>query len=56
MKKILYFLMLCLTIVGIIGGIGYTVYDHAYVVIFGLAVAGYMTWPQVKNYYNKLME
>ena len=56
MKKIFYFMMLCLTIVGIIGGIGYTVYDHAYVVSVGLAVAGYMTWPQVRNYYKKLME
>lgn len=56
MKKIFYFIMLCLTIVGIIGGIGYTVYDHAYVVSVGLAVAEYMTWPQVSDYAKKMMD
>ena len=56
MKKGFYFLIICLTALGIIGGIGYTIYQGAYAISVGVAVTGYMAWPQVKDYFKKLTE
>ena len=55
MKKIYYFLMICGTVAGIIGGIGYTLFCKAYPLAVGLVMAGWMAWPKVKEYANKLM-
>lgn len=48
--------MLCMTVLGVIGGIGYTIYQKAYVISAGVAVTGYMAWPQVKDYFKKITE
>ena len=54
MKKILYLILLFLTVVGIIGGIGYSIYSGAWVISIGLVAAGYVAWPGVKDLYKKL--
>ena len=55
MKKVLYFLLLILTVIGIIGGIGYGIYDGRWVIAVGIAVAGYMAWPKVKKVFEELI-
>ena len=56
MKKIFYFIMICLAAFGSIGGIGYTIYCHAYVISVGVAGLAFMAFPTIKNYVKKLTE
>ena len=56
MKKIFYFVMICLAALGVIGGIGYTIYCHAYVISIGVAGLSFMAFPTVKDYVKKLTE
>jgi hypothetical protein len=55
MKKIINFILLFLTLIGIIGGIGYSIYNSAWVIAVGIAVAGYMAWPKVKKVFEELI-
>ena len=54
MKKIVYFIMLCLWAVGVLGGIGWSLYSGGYVIAVGVAVTGWMALPKVKKYFTKL--
>ena len=56
MKKALYLILLFLTVVGILGGIGYSIYQGVWVIAVGLCVAGYVAWPGVVDLYKKLTE
>lgn len=53
--KIIYFFLLFLTIVGMLGGIGYAFYNDAYIVGIGLIISIYSIIPGVRNLYNKLI-
>ena len=55
MKKIINFILLFLTLIGIIGGIGYSIYNNAWGIAVGIAVAGYMAWPGVKKAFEELV-
>ena len=55
MNKVLIFIFLFLAIIGLIGGIGYTIYCNAYVITIGLLVNGYLAFPEFKKYFNKLL-
>lgn len=55
MKKIFYFAMICLWVLGTIGGFGYSAWCGAYPIAAGVAATGWMAWPTVKNYFDKLM-
>ena len=55
MNKILNFILLFLTLIGIIGGIGYSIYNSAWVIAIGLVVTGYMAWPKVKKVFEELI-
>lgn len=55
MKKVLYFILLILSVLGFIGGIGYTVYYDGYPIAVGILVLGYSSYPKVKEYYKKLI-
>ena len=52
--KVYYFIMLCLYILGVIGGIGYSLYNGAYPIAAGVVALGYMSYPKLKEYFNKL--
>ena len=54
MKKVYYCLMLCLFVLGSIGGIGYSVYNGAWPVAVGVAAISFMAWPKVVEFYNHL--
>lgn len=56
MNKIIDFILLFLTLIGIIGGIGYSIYDGRWVIAVGIAVAGYMAWPKVKKVFEEWVE
>lgn len=54
MKKVLFFLLMVMTIVGILGGIGYTIYYQAYPIAVCLVAAGAVAFPGVKDLIAKL--
>lgn len=56
MNKVLIFFLLFLTFMGIIGGIGYTIYDGAYPIALGIAILGRMAFPKAKELFKKLTE
>lgn len=55
MKKIIYFLAICAYALGVIGGIGYALYNEAWPIAVGVAVVGYMAFPKLKEYVKALM-
>ena len=55
MKKIISFIILCLSFVGAVGGIGYAIYGGAWPVAIGVAVLAYAAWPELKKYANALI-
>ena len=55
MKKIYYFMMLFLYVLGTFNGIGYSCYIGEYVTAIGVAVLAFMAWPTAVNYLKYLM-
>ena len=51
-KKIFYFIMLFLYVLGTINGIGYSIYIGEWVTAIGVAVLAFMGWPTVVNYWK----
>ena len=56
MKKFMYFLLMCLYVLGTIGGIGYACYNHAYLIAAGVAAVAVMAFPCFVFFYKKLTE
>ena len=54
MKQILNFIILALAFVGLVGGIGYTIYSGAYPIAVGIAVLAYLAYPQAKEMFKSL--
>ena len=52
MKKIYYFMILALYVLGTINGIGYSIYIGEYVTAIGVAVLAFMAWPTAMNYWK----
>ena len=55
-KGFIYFALICLYILGTIGGIGYACYNHAYLIAVGVAAVALMALPQVIKFYKSLTE
>lgn len=56
MKKILVFLVLVLAVLGLLGGIGYTIYYGGYPIAIGIAVLGYLAYPKAKEMFKGLFD
>ena len=56
MKKIISLILLFLTVVGIVGGIGYSLYQGAWVIAVGLVAAGYVAYPKCAELVRNLTE
>ena len=56
MKKILYFALLFLWAMGILGGIGYSIYGGAWPIAVGVAVAAWLSWPKVTELFHNLTD
>ena len=54
MKNFIAFILMCLTIVGFIGGIGYSLYQSAWLIAVGQVVVGIMAFPKVKQLFKQL--
>lgn len=55
-KGFIYFALICLYILGTIGGIGYACCNHAYLIAVGVAVVALMALPQVVKYFKALTD
>ena len=51
-KKIFYFIMLFLYVLGTINGIGYSIYIGEWLTAIGVAVLAFMAWPTAVNYWK----
>ena len=49
MKKFYYFMMVCLFALGFIGGLGYTLYNEAYVPAVGVLGLTWLALPKVRE-------
>ena len=56
MKKILVFLVLALAVLGLLGGIGYTIYYGGYPITLGIAVLGYLAYPKANEMFKSLFD
>lgn len=54
MKKIYCFVMLLLYILGVIGGIGYTIYYGEYHIAVGIAATGFLAFTKAKEMFDYL--
>lgn len=54
MKSIELFLILAIAVLGLAGGIGYTIYNGAYLIAIGIAVLGYLAYPKAKEMFKSL--
>lgn len=55
-KKVLSFALLFLWVMGIVGGIGCSIYCGAWPVAVGVAVAGWLSWPKVTELFHNLTD
>ena len=47
------FILVLMSIVGSIGGFGWSLYNHSYVPAVGIIILTYLAWPQIKeHWYN----
>lgn len=55
-KKVLSFVLLFLWAMGIVGGIGYSIYGGAWPIAVGVAVAAWLSWPKVTELFHNLTD
>ena len=55
-KGFIYFALICLYILGTIGGVGYACYNHAYLIAVGVAAVVAMAFPYIKGVFKKMVE
>jgi MFS superfamily sulfate permease-like transporter len=56
LKKVLSFVLLFLWVMGIVGGIGYSIYGGAWPIAVGVAVAAWLSWPKVVELFHNLTD
>ena len=54
MKNIMTFVILAIAFIGLVGGIGYTIYGGAYPISVGIAVLAYLAYPKAKEMFKDL--
>ena len=55
MKKVFYFVMTFLWVLGTLGGVCCSFYYEAYVIAVGCAACGWMAWPTMRSYAERLI-
>lgn len=55
LKKIAYFLLLCLYVFFVFSGIGFAAYNHLWVVVFGTIALGAMAFPVAHKWIKELL-
>jgi hypothetical protein len=56
MKKYFAFLVLCLYLLGAVGGFGYAMYQGAYLISVAVVVLALMAFPTAQKYYEFLTD
>lgn len=56
MKKFVSFIMICLYVLGTIGGLGWVLYSEGYVIAVGVVAVAFMAFPSAKKYFKELTE
>lgn len=56
MTKILYFILLFLAVIGLLGVISYTLYDGVWPISVGLLAAAHLAWPRFKGLFVELTQ
>ena len=56
LKKVLSFVLLFVWAMGIVGGIGYSIYVGAWLISVGVAVAAWLSWPKVTELFHNLTD
>lgn len=56
LKKVLSFVLLFVWAMGIVGGIGYSIYGGAWPIAVGVAVAAWLSWPKVTELFHNLTD
>lgn len=54
MKEAFYFFMICLFFLGVIGGVGCSIYSGSWPVVIGVVAVGFMAWPKLVEYFKKM--
>ena len=55
-KQFFAFVMLCMYILGSLGGIGVVLYKKEYVIAVGVAAVIWMAFPKVKSFYKMIID
>ena len=55
MKKIGYFIILCLWVLGGVGGAGYAIYNNAWPIAIGVVTNAILAFPKWLEFFNKLI-
>lgn len=55
-KQFFAFVMLCMYILGSLGGIGVVLYNKEYVIAVGVAAVIWMAFPKVKSFYKMIID
>jgi len=56
MKQLVSFIMICLYVLGAIGGVGYALYNGAYPVAVGVVGLAWMAWPTLYDEVRNLFK
>jgi hypothetical protein len=56
MKKFISFIMICLYVLGVIGGLGWALYSGGYMIAVGVCAVAYMAWDKMVEYYHNLTD
>ena len=56
MKKFVSFIMICLYVLGTIGGLGWVLYSEGYVIAVGVVAVAFMAFPSAKKYFKELTD
>lgn len=54
-RKFYLFVMICLAVMGLIGGIGYAIWGGSWPIAVGVAVLAFMAWPKFNEYREELL-
>lgn len=55
-KGFICFVLIALYVLGSIGGLGYTLYNKAYVIAVGVLAVVIMAFPYIKGVFKKMVE
>lgn len=56
LKKIWYFLIICFSVLGALGGFGYAIYGGSWPIAIGIIPLTYCAMPKIMEYADKIID